>query len=131
MLERLRGAYPHWRLIFVWDHVSYHRAKAVRARAQELGIELVFLSYSPDLQPAERLWAWLREEVTALHCHRDVEQLCARIAWFEQDTNAHPPPSTNASAPNSTSTPRRKNCGGDSGRGLGRARRPPDYWIHL
>lgn len=89
--------------MLIWDNVSYHHAKAVRSCAEQLGIELVYLPpYSPDLQPVERLWAWLRQEVTALHCHRDVEQLCARIACFEQDRNASPLPSTNASAPNST-----------------------------
>lgn len=91
MLEQLRAAYPKRPLILVWDNVSYHRSKTVRDCAQQLGIQLVYLPpYSPDFMPVERLWAWLREELTALHCHKDVEQLTARIGWFEQDRNGAP-----------------------------------------
>ena len=57
-LEQLRSAYPCRPLILVWDNVSYHHAKAVQKRAEQLGIQLGYLPpYSPDLQPIERLWA--------------------------------------------------------------------------
>jgi len=32
--------------------------------------------------PVERLWSWLRQELTYLHCHRDEQELCDRIAAF-------------------------------------------------
>jgi len=90
-LKTLRSTYPDRRLVVVWDNVSYHHAKMVAACAATLGIELVFLPpYSPGLQPVERLWAWLREELQALHCHRDLAELEARIACFEATLNDCP-----------------------------------------
>lgn len=82
-VKTLRTAYPHRRLVVVWDNVAYHRTQTVKLCAQTLGIELCFLPpYSPDLMPVERLWQWLREELQALHCHLDLEELDARIAGF-------------------------------------------------
>lgn len=67
-LRALQACYPHRRLVFIWDNVRYHHAVAVRRCAQELGIELVYLPpYSPDLMLVERLWQWLRQQLTALH----------------------------------------------------------------
>lgn len=42
--------------------------------------------------PVERLWSWLRQELTYLHCHVDVQQLTDRIE---------------VCGPGSTTTPRR------------------------
>ena len=65
MLRRLRAEAPDRKLIVLWDGAPYRRAKAVRAIATTLGIELMPLpGYSPDLMPVEALWRWLREDVT-------------------------------------------------------------------
>lgn len=91
MLRALRQAYPHRALVLIWDNVRYHHAKAVRRCAEELGIRLVYLPpYSPDLMPVERLWQWLRQQVTALHCHRDEDELRERLASFEAQLNDEP-----------------------------------------
>lgn len=37
---------------------------------------------SPDLVPVERLWNWLQQELTYLHCHRDEQELCDCLAAF-------------------------------------------------
>ena len=80
MLERLRADYCELPLWVLWDGASYHRAEAVRARAKELGIELVPLpAYSPDLMPVEALWRLLRQEVTAHHCHQSAAELIDRV----------------------------------------------------
>jgi transposase len=90
-LRALKASYPHRRLVLIWDNVRYHHAVAVRRCAEELGIELVYLPpYSPDLMPVERLWQWLRQELTALHCHRDEEELRERIQAFEAQLNDEP-----------------------------------------
>ena len=48
----------------------------MKAVATRPGIELVFLpGYSPDLNPIERLWGRLRQEVTRGFCHGSVAQL--------------------------------------------------------
>ena len=32
--------------------------------------------------PVERLWSWLRQELTYLHCHPNEQHLAERIAAF-------------------------------------------------
>ena len=91
MLHALRDSYPDLRLVLGWDNVRYHHAIAVRNCAEQLGIQRVYLPpYSPDLMPVERLWHWLRQERTALHCHRDEDELRDRIASFQTQLNDEP-----------------------------------------
>ena len=72
--------------MLVWDNVRDHHSHKVRAHAEELGIRLLYLPpYSPDLMPVERLWSWLRQELTYLHCHHTEQQLTKRIAAFEAE----------------------------------------------
>ena len=40
--------------------------------------------------PVERLWQWLRQQVTALHCHRVEDDLRERLASFEAQLNDEP-----------------------------------------
>lgn len=76
-LKRVAG----WRkgegkVVVVWDNARCHTAGAARQAAAAEGIELVFLpTYSPDLNPIERLWDWLRDDVTRGHCHTSLAEL--------------------------------------------------------
>lgn len=91
MLRQLRDSYPDRRLVVIWDNVRYHHAVAVRTCAEELGIELWNLpAYSPDLMPVERLWVWVRQQLTALHCHRDEQELADHLAGFQRELNQDP-----------------------------------------
>jgi transposase len=71
----------------IWDGSPVHRAKVAMAAAQEVEIEIQRLpGYSPDLNPIEGLWKWIREEVTGGFCHLDVEalfQACKDFAEFD------------------------------------------------
>jgi transposase len=65
LLETLRREVPETPLTVLWDGASYHRAKAVMQRAEELQIKVLPLSaYRPDFMPVEHLWQWVREDVT-------------------------------------------------------------------
>jgi transposase len=91
ILERLRHDYPELPLVILWDGASYHRAEAVYKRAQQLGIQLVPLpAYSPDLMPVEALWHWLRQALTAHHCHQSADELIDRVLDFEWLINQDP-----------------------------------------
>jgi transposase len=91
VLRRLRAEVPDRKLLVVWDGARYHRAKAVRSVACELGITLMPLpGYSPDLMPVEALWRWLHEDVTYHHCHATGEDLTRRAAAFEARLNQNP-----------------------------------------
>ena len=76
------------RLVLIWDNAPSHVAKVVTAEAARLGIDLVNLpGYSPDLNPIERLWDWMREEVTRGFCHASVPQLIDACQAFIRRIN--------------------------------------------
>jgi hypothetical protein len=94
---RFLEALVRWRvgqegkIVVIWDNAPCHVAKVVKAKAAELGIELVYLpGYSPDLNPIERLWGWLREEVTRGHCHGSVTELLEAAQAFIAGVNRDP-----------------------------------------
>ncbi len=79
------------RLVLIWDNAPCHVAKAVKAEAARLGIELVNLpGYSPDLNPIERLWDWMREEVSRGFCHGSVQELHEACQAFLARINRDP-----------------------------------------
>ena len=54
------------KISLVLDGSAYNRAKDVRLLARKLGIRLIYLpSYSPNLNPIERLWKFMKKKVTA------------------------------------------------------------------
>ena len=79
------------RVVLIWDNAPCHIAKVVTAEAARLGIEVVNLpGYSPDLNPIERLWDWMREDVTRGFCHASVAQLVAACQAFIERINRNP-----------------------------------------
>ena len=71
------GAGPDKRVVVVLDRAGYHTGAEV---AVPDGIELVFLpAYSPELQPAERLWP-LTDEGVANALFADLAELEAALA---------------------------------------------------
>jgi transposase len=79
------------KVVVIWDNAPCHRARVVTGHAEELGIELVFLpGYSPDLNPIERLWDWMRDEVTRCHCHASLKALRVACLGFIAGINACP-----------------------------------------
>jgi transposase len=68
--RQLLAAYPDARLIYVvQDNWSIHSHTDVQAALTEMPqIEVVWLpTYAPWLNPIEKLWRWLREQVLKLH----------------------------------------------------------------
>lgn len=70
-LTLLRTTYPDaTRVVAILDNTPVHHTTIVAERAQEVGIELLFLpTYAPWLNPIEKLWAWVRTDVLRLHRH--------------------------------------------------------------
>ncbi len=68
---------PNHHTVIIWDGAPWHnRAAIVREAAARLGFKLISLpAYSPDLNPIEGLWKWMREEVTQHHCYKYLYQL--------------------------------------------------------
>lgn len=63
--NKIEEAYPEKRRIHVFcDNAPYYRNMAVREYLKNSKIELHFLPpYSPNLNPIERLWKWMKERV--------------------------------------------------------------------
>nr|WP_281380398.1 transposase [Anoxybacillus mongoliensis] len=76
------------------DNARIHHAKMVRAFLDsEEGITFHFIflpPYSPQLNPIERLWKWLKDEVIANVLHRDQKDIAQSITRFEQYVLQHP-----------------------------------------
>lgn len=64
-LVKLRQLNPGKYVIHViWDNAGYHRDKSIQEFTKGLGIKLHYLPpYSPNLNPLERLWKMMHEEV--------------------------------------------------------------------
>jgi transposase len=92
-LRRLKRWLPEseCQVVIIWDGASYHRSKIVQAEAAQLNFELLTLpGYSPDLNPIEGLWKWMREEVTQNYCHETMRQLFLECKAFIDSINQEP-----------------------------------------
>jgi len=81
-LLKVTKAYPKNKVLMVLDNVRYHHAKRLRPILERYKhrIELVFLPpYSPDLNPVERFWWFMRKRITH---NRYLETMDNRIEKF-------------------------------------------------
>ncbi len=72
-------------LILIWDNSPAHRGEPIREvlRTPGLDLRLVALpAYSPDYSPAEPIWEWIREEVTANTCLGTAAKVCDAVWSF-------------------------------------------------
>lgn len=54
--------------VVIWDNASFHKSQKLADALSSAGIGLLFLpSYSPDLNPIEQFWAWLKSWIRALN----------------------------------------------------------------
>jgi transposase len=48
----------------IMDNASFHKSKDVRELIESVGCRLIYLPpYSPDLNPIEKFWAWLKDRI--------------------------------------------------------------------
>ena len=79
------------RVVIIWDGAPWHRSRAVQAEAAQLGLEIRFLpGYSPDMNPIEGLWKWMREEVLHGYCHKSLAELAQTCQAFIERINRDP-----------------------------------------
>ena len=78
-------------VVIIWDGAPWHYARTVEDTATELGFTLMPLpGYSPDLNPIEGLWKWMRQEVTRNHCHETMRELFDACKAFIDRINLDP-----------------------------------------
>jgi transposase len=66
------------KIILICDNASFHKAKWLSqwVETQKAWLKLEFLpAYSPDFNPIERLWRWMKTEFTHNKCWRTKEDL--------------------------------------------------------
>lgn len=85
---KLRQAYPQaQRLHIILDQSGYHRSQAVKDAAWSQGIELHYLPpYSPNLNPIERLWKVMNEQVRNNVFFESAQAFREQLALFFSTT---------------------------------------------
>lgn len=79
-VEFLKALRAHFRqpLLIIWDGLKAHRSRLVRKYLDSTdgAVQIAFLPpYSPDLNPVEFLWAWLKRHALANFCPANLDEL--------------------------------------------------------
>jgi transposase len=82
--QKVEAAYPTKTKIHIFcDNASYYRNKAVTKYLSASKIALHFLPpYSPNLNPIERLWKWMKERVIYNTYYEHFEEFKAAVMGF-------------------------------------------------
>ena len=83
-LMKVVKMYPDKKIVMVADNVRYHHAKRLKPILEKYKhrIELLYLpAYSPDLNPVERIWWYMRKKITH---NRYLENMEDRIKFFDE-----------------------------------------------
>jgi transposase len=65
-------------LLIIWDGLKAHRSKLVREYLDSTdgAVQMAFLPpYSPDLNPVEYPWAWLKRHALSNFCPANLDEL--------------------------------------------------------
>ena len=77
-------------LYIVLDNAPYNRSYCVRDLAKELGIRIMYLPpYSPNLNPIERFWKFVKKKVIANTYFSDVEIFRKELMLFLRGVRKH------------------------------------------
>jgi transposase len=91
MLQKLRGKHPKGPIHIVLDNARYQHCDLVKAKAQSLKINLLFLPpYSPNLNLIERLWKYVRKEELANNYFETPKVFHEAIKNAMQKVNSDP-----------------------------------------
>lgn len=71
------------KIYLVLDNASYNRAKKVKKLAKKLKIRILYLPpYSPNLNPIERLWKFMKKKIMANIYYDDLETFQNEVTLF-------------------------------------------------
>jgi transposase len=93
--QKIEKYYPKKKKIHIFcDNARYYRNEAVRKYLETSKITLHFLPpYSPNLNPIERLWKWMKERVIYNVYYEGFEEFKMSIMGFFSALNKLPPES--------------------------------------
>jgi transposase len=84
-LQHLLAYHPGKRLLVIHDRGAQHKGPPVEATVRDAKGRLVLQAqpaYSPELNPQERLWKWLRRVVTHNHWFETLKEQIEAIRNF-------------------------------------------------
>jgi transposase len=92
-LNKIEEAYPTKAKIHLFsDNARYYKNKAVKSYLENSKIELHFLPpYSPNLNPIERLWKWMKERVMYNTYYEYFEDFKSAIMGFLESVSTLDP----------------------------------------
>jgi putative transposase len=93
LLQRLVDKHPSGTIYVAWDNASTHEDDEIEIVVRAAAGRLVLLylpTYSPWLNPAERLWRQFRRDVTHCELFETVKALLAAAQAFFDRCNQRP-----------------------------------------
>lgn len=78
--------------IIQWDNAKIHTADLVKQFAKTHEEDLFLLhqpSYSPELNPQEEMWHWLKDFIATATTAKDVQVLSKRVQEFKAYVSSH------------------------------------------
>ena len=74
----------------ILDNVPYNKSNRLKDVARELKIKILYLPvYSPNLNPIERLWKYMKKEVMANRYFPDLETFQKELMLFLRGIRKH------------------------------------------
>ena len=91
LLKAIRLKHPKARKVhLILDNAPYNKSNQVKDLARELKIKILYLpAYSPNLNPIERLWKFMKKEVMANRYYPDLETFQKELMLFLRGIRKH------------------------------------------
>lgn len=92
-LKQIVARYPKKMIVMILDNARIHHAKLLRPFLEEHRHQLFLLflpPYSPELNPIEKMWGWVKETVIANCFHKDHTDIQYAIDLFLAFARSYP-----------------------------------------
>ena len=91
-LQQVLIKYPEGKIVMILDNARIHHAKLIQLFLEKASrLELLFLPpYSPNLNPIEGLWKWLKSSIIYNVFYTSVAEIRKAVREFIQKVNQQP-----------------------------------------
>ena len=91
LLRAIRLRHPEAKKIhLILDNAPYNKSNRLKDVARELKIKILYLpAYSPNLNPIERMWKYMKREVMANRYFPDLETFQRELMFFLRGIRKH------------------------------------------
>ena len=91
LLRAIRIRHPKAKRIhLILDNAPYNKSNGLKDVARELKIEIMYLPvYSPNLNPIERMWKFMKKKVMANRYFPDIETFQRELMLFLREIRKH------------------------------------------